>query len=142
MDNLELMGLVDLVAASDNRNVTEQTYGAWKLVIGHLDFGLARQATLDALADETIRFIEPKHILGKVSAIREKNKTDERREKALNYTPMTELKGAPICRDHDLSIMKCRECGIKALELSKSLDGIHGHYYQQTFWVEICYPLG
>ena len=136
----EIVPLLDLVAAADGRNITEQTYAAWFMVIGHLDFPLAKEAALEAMADDTIRWIEPKDILAKVRKIRERRETDKRRNHALEGSKDVHGVPAPICIAHNKSIMTCMPCCDKAADLARSLDGVDGHYYQSSFWVEIARP--
>jgi hypothetical protein len=109
MQPIETKQVLDFIAAADGRNVTEQTYGAWHLVIGHLSFEQARQAALMALQDDAIRWTEPKHILAKVARLVELAKADERRERALNVSE--EPKGAemPIC-EHGKGLLYCDPC--------------------------------
>ena len=140
MNQNDLASVVDLIAAADGRNVSEQTYGAWFLVLGHLDFRLARDAALEAMRDDTIRWVEPKHVLAKVGKIRDRRDADMRRDRALSEKKHEEFAPVPICVDHGLSINKCEACGRKALALSRSLDGVDGPAYQKAFWGTICMP--
>jgi hypothetical protein len=134
MNQAELVSVVDLIAAADGRNVNEQTYGAWFLVIGHLDARLAREAALEAMRDDTLRWVEPKHVLGKVNKIRERIEVEKRRLQALEPIGQKKSDPAPICVDHGISLMRCQPCSIKAFKLSESLDGMNGAKYQAAFW--------
>jgi hypothetical protein len=109
MQPAETKQILDFIAAADGRNVTEQTYGAWHLVIGHLAFEQTRQAALMALQDTEIRWVEPKHILAKVAKLIQIQEADQRRIAALNATP--EPKGAPmpVCK-HGIGLLKCEPC--------------------------------
>lgn len=140
MNQNEIVSIVDLVAAADGRNVSEQTYGAWFLVLGHLGIGLAREGALEALKDESIRWVEPKHILGKVSKILDRQELAKRKERALSGDVEKQGAPVPICIDHNLSIMQCDPCCAKALQLSKDMDGVNGHMYQTAFYGSICHP--
>jgi hypothetical protein len=109
MQPAETKQILDFISAADGRNVTEQTYGAWHLVIGHLTFEQTRQAALMALQDVDIRWVEPKHILAKVAKLIATKEADDRRMAALNATP--EPKGLPMpnCK-HGIGVLKCEPC--------------------------------
>lgn len=109
MQAVETKQIVDFIAATDGRNVTEQTYGAWHIVLGNLSFEQAREAAVIALQDEAIRWVEPKHILGKVSKLISDSEAEQRRERALTYEDKREGTPMPKCK-HDLGILYCAEC--------------------------------
>lgn len=109
MQPIETKQVLDFIAAADGRNVSEQTYGAWHLVIGHLSFEQARQAALMALQDDAIRWTEPKHILAKVARLVELAKADERRERALTATEEPKGTAMPVC-EHGKGLLYCDPC--------------------------------
>ena len=109
MNNAESAQIVDFVVAADGRNITPQTYGAWHLVIGHLDFEQARTATLMALQDTDIRWVEPKHIIAKVAKLIQTAEADQRRERALSERPATVGSDMPVCK-HNLGLLRCQAC--------------------------------
>ena len=109
MQPIETKQVLDFIAAADGRNVSEQTYGAWHLVIGHLSFEQARQAALMALQDDAIRWTEPKHILAKVARLVELAKADERRERALTATEEPKGAAMPVC-EHGKGLLYCDTC--------------------------------
>jgi len=109
MQPIETKQVLDFIAAADGRNVTEQTYGAWHLVIGHLSFEQARQAALMALQDDAIRWTEPKHILAKVARLVELAKADERRERALTVSEDPKGDPMPVC-EHGKGLLYCDPC--------------------------------
>lgn len=109
MNNEQTAQIVDFVAASDNRNVTPQTYGAWHLLLGHLDFEMTREATVLALKDEAIRWVEPKHILGKVAKLISDSEADQRRQRALTYEDNNKGVPMPKC-EHGNGLLYCGEC--------------------------------
>ena len=109
MNNQESAQIVDFVSAADGRTVTEQTYGAWHIVIGHLNFELARQAAVMALQDESIRWTEPKHILGKAGRLLEVAEHDKRRELALTRVEPPVGAEMPVCI-HGVGLLYCGPC--------------------------------
>lgn len=109
MNNAESAQIVDFVVAADGRNITPQTYGAWHLVIGHLDFEQARTATLMALQDTDIRWVEPKHILGKVAKLIANAEADARRAKALGDRQVQVGSPMRVCK-HNLGLLYCQPC--------------------------------
>jgi hypothetical protein len=109
MNNEQTAQIVDFVAASDNRNVTPQTYGAWHLLLSHLDFEMTREATILALKDEAIRWVEPKHILSKVAKIIANAEAEQRKQRALTYED--NRKGVPMPKCvHGLGLLYCKPC--------------------------------
>lgn len=139
MNRDELASIVNLVSAADGRNVTEQTYGAWFLLLGHISFDVAREATIEAMRDDTIKWVEPKHILGRCVKVLDRREADRRRVRALNAA---EEKTVPVpkCVSHEISIVKCKDCTNAALVLANATDGINGSEYSRRFWGEICIP--
>lgn len=109
MNNQESAQIVDFVAAADGRTVTDQTYGAWHIVIGHLLFETARQAAVMALQDETIRWTEPKHILSKAGRLLEVAEQDKRRQLALTHEEAPTGAQMPVCV-HGLGLLYCGPC--------------------------------
>jgi len=105
----ETKQIVDFISAADSRNVTEQTYGAWHLVIGHLTFEIARQAAVMALQDEAIRWTEPKHILGKAGRLLEVAEQDKRRQLALTREEPATGAEMPTCV-HGKGLLYCDPC--------------------------------
>lgn len=137
MNQNETATLVDFVAASDSRNVTEQTYAAWHVILGHLDFDLARQAAVLAMRDETIRWTEPKHIIAKVAKLIEAKETEERRARAM-LTPTVEAgTPQPLCRQHNKAILSCNDCCRKSVQLAKVTGGNNSRVYVERFYSEI-----
>lgn len=109
MQAIETKQIVDFIAATDGRNVTEQTYGAWHIVLEKVDFEKARQAAVDAMRDESIRWVEPKHILAKVSKMISEAEADVRRNRALTYEESNRGTPMPKCK-HDVGLLYCDEC--------------------------------
>ena len=109
MNQQESAQIVDFVAAADGRTVTDQTYGAWHIVIGHLNFELARQSAVMALQDEAIRWTEPKHILSKAGRLLEVAEQDKRRQLALTREEPSTGAEMPLCV-HGVGMLYCGPC--------------------------------
>lgn len=109
MQAIETKQVLDFIAAADGRNLTEQTYGAWHIVLGHLSFEHARQAAVMALQDEAIKWVEPKHILGKVSKLISDSEADQRRNRALTFEDNKVGTPMPKCV-HGKGLLYCGEC--------------------------------
>jgi hypothetical protein len=109
MQAIETKQVLDFIAAADGRNITEQTYGAWHIVLGHLSFEQARTAAVLALQDQDIRWVEPKHVLAKVSKLISDSEADQRRNRALTYEDNKRGMPMPNCK-HDLGLLYCNEC--------------------------------
>lgn len=141
MQQSEIVSIVDLVAAADGRNVTEQTYGAWFLLLKDFEFGLVREATLEAMRDESLRWVEPKHILGRINKIRDRYFTEKHRERLLEEMDSAISTEPPVCLAHNKVILRCDTCCKKASKISAESGGIHSEKYQTRFWSEVCYPV-
>lgn len=110
MTPLETRQIVDFVYATKSQEATEKTYGAWHLVIANLNFEIAREAALMALRDEDIKIVEPKHILGKASRLKELAEIEIRKQSAIEAEP-AKVTGVPMpkCK-HDKGLLHCDPC--------------------------------
>jgi hypothetical protein len=128
--------IVDFVAAADNRTVSEDTYAAWHLLIGHLDYETAVQAARMALTDDNVRWVEPKSILAKVSRLIDLRDQEQRRNRAIAGPVPARKTPAPVCRAHSVSMMKCEPCSKLAAESAKR-HGVESKAYVNEFYATI-----
>jgi hypothetical protein len=70
--------LLTVLAAVDNREVTEFTIGAWHEVIGHLDYSIARAAVIAARQNTTISYVEPRHVLAHAETLHSQRERQQR----------------------------------------------------------------
>lgn len=70
--------LLTVLAAVDNREVTELTVGAWHEVIGHLDYSIARAAVVAARQNTTIPYVEPRHVLAHAETLNGQRERQQR----------------------------------------------------------------
>lgn len=105
MKRTETIEILRQITAVDNRKVTEDTIEAWHGIIGSIPFDIAKEALKLAQSDATIKYLEPRHIVGwaREAAFRldrQKPKTEEQRVGAPQ----------PVCRQHGKSILACDPC--------------------------------
>lgn len=101
----ETQDLLRQIAAVDNRKITNETIEAWHGIIGAIPFEIAKEALKLAQSDATIKYLEPRHIVGwaKEAAFRldrQKPKVEEERV----GSPQ------PRCKGHGKPILSCDPC--------------------------------
>jgi hypothetical protein len=106
MNKTETQEILRQVAVVDNRKVGPETLDAWHNIIGRIPFDIAKEALLLAQQDSTIKYLEPRHIVGwaKEAAFRldrAKPKPEEGQFQKI---------AQPICKAHAKEIMSCRAC--------------------------------
>jgi hypothetical protein len=115
MNKIETKQLLDTISAIDNRQVTVEVVEAWHSIIGGIPFDIAREALKLAQQDSSIKYLEPRNIVGwaKEAAFR----LD--RDKA---KPKEEISGDPmsVCKDHNKPIMTCNPCCHRLYKYSQS----------------------
>lgn len=106
MKTSETQEILRQVAVVDNRKVTAETLEAWHNIIGRIPFDIAKEALLLAQQDATIKYLEPRHIVGwaKEAAFR----LDRAKPKPAEgeYQKVEQ----PTCKAHAKEIMSCRHC--------------------------------
>jgi hypothetical protein len=102
----ETQEILRRVAAVDNRKVTAETVEAWNSIIGRIPFDIAKEALTLAQQDSTIKYLEPRHIVGwaKEAAFRLDRAKPKPAESEFQKVDQ------PVCRAHSLPIMSCRPC--------------------------------
>ena len=110
------------ISAVDNRKVTPQTVEAWHDIIGRVPLDIATEALKLAQQDPSVRYLEPRHIMGwvKEAAFRlDRNKPEKVEVK--RGTPQ------PRCKDHDTLILECDPCSHRLMkwEEAHGSKGIH-----------------
>jgi len=122
MNITETRTILEKVAAIDNRKVTPESLDAWHDIIGAIPFDIAKQALKLAQQDSSVKYLEPRHIMGwaKEAAFRldkEKPKAPE----SITGDPM------PLCRDHSKPILACDPCCHRLYKWQESngAEGLH-----------------
>lgn len=109
MTKTELKDLMDYLSAIDNRQITPEKLQVWFDLIGYLDFEDAKQAVIEAQRDTSISYVEAKHVIAYASRIKERRKTEENRERALNPGETKVGTPHPICA-HGKRLLTCDPC--------------------------------
>jgi hypothetical protein len=105
----ELKDLMEYLQAIDNRQLSPEKLQAWFDLIGHLDYGIAKQALLMASSDEAVGYVEAKHIIANSYRIKERIKTEENRARALEDQPEKKSSPMPKCV-HNIGLLLCDPC--------------------------------
>lgn len=109
MTKTELGELMDYLSAIDNRQITAEKLQVWFDLVGYLDFNDAKAAVIEAQREESISYVEPKHVIAYAQKIKDRRKTDENRERALNIEPTKEGSPMPKCA-HGKGLLLCDPC--------------------------------
>jgi hypothetical protein len=118
----ETTEMLKRISAVDNRKVTPQTVEAWHDIIGRVPLDIATEALKLAQQDPSVRYLEPRHIMGwvKEAAFRLDRNRPEKVE-VKRGTPQ------PRCKDHDTLILECDPCSHRLMkwEEAHGSKGIH-----------------
>lgn len=105
MNRNETNSILTSIATIDNRKLTAETVEAWHGIIGAIPFDIAKEALKLAQQDASIKYLEPRHIMGwaKEAAFRlDKQKPKE--VQPITGDPM------PTCKTHNKPILACDPC--------------------------------
>ena len=122
MQITETKELLKKIALVDNRRLTEETIAVWHDIIGQVPFDIATAALKLAQQDASVRYLEPRHIMGwvKEAAFRlDRNKPEKVEVKSGSPQPR--------CKDHDELILLCAPCTHRLMkwEEAHGSKGIH-----------------
>lgn len=110
MKKTDTATVLEFLSLTDNRKITEEKILAWHQAIGHLDFDVAREAVNAAVRDDSISWVEPKHILAKARVIKDRIEHDIKRA-----TPFkSSWAGSPMPQcEHGKGLLYCQPCCAK-----------------------------
>jgi len=109
MTKNELKELMEYLSAIDNRQLSAEKLQVWFDLIGFLDFEDAKAAVIEAQRDETISYVEAKHVIAFAMRIKEKRKNEESRLRATSFKEERIGDPHPICA-HGLKLLTCDPC--------------------------------
>jgi hypothetical protein len=106
MNKTEIGELLLAVSAIDNRKITQQTVDGWTDILRHIPLDIALEAHRMARKNESIGYLEPKHIISfaKEAAYALDRNKPKVKEETRQGDPM------PKCKDHDKPILECDPC--------------------------------
>jgi hypothetical protein len=107
MTKTELKELMEYLSAIDNRQLSPEKLQVWFDLIGYLDFADAKAAVIEAQRDESISYVEAKHVVAFAMRIKEKKKNEEAR--ATSYLEERIGDPHPICA-HGIKLLTCDPC--------------------------------
>jgi hypothetical protein len=108
MTKTELKELMEYLSAIDNRQLTAEKLQVWFDLIGYLNFDDAKAAVIEAQREESISYVEAKHVVAFAMRIKDRRKTEELRNAPKEQG---ERKGDPhpICA-HGKRLLTCDPC--------------------------------
>jgi hypothetical protein len=109
MTKNELKELMEFLSAIDNRQLTADKLQVWFDLIGYLDFADAKAAVIEAQREESISYVEAKHVIAFALRIKEKRKSEELRTRAKDSQPERVGDPHPICA-HGKRLLTCDPC--------------------------------
>ena len=123
MNKTEIGELLLAVSAIDNRKITQQTVDGWTDILRHIPLDIALEAHRMARKNESIGYLEPKHIISfaKEAAYALDRAKPKVEEKPLASFPM------PKCRDHGKGILSCDPCAARIYKFTQEhgFDRVH-----------------
>ena len=109
MTKTELKELMEYLSAIDNRQLTADKLQVWFDLIGFLDFQDAKAAVIEAQREESISYVEAKHVIAFANRIKERKKSEELRTRAKTSAPERIGDPHPICA-HGKRLLTCDPC--------------------------------
>jgi hypothetical protein len=107
MTKSELKELMEYLSAIDNRQLSPEKLQVWFDLIGYLDFPDAKAAVIEAQREESISYVEAKHVIAYANRIKDRRKTEEAR--ATSYTEERKWTPQPKCA-HGIPLLSCDPC--------------------------------
>jgi hypothetical protein len=107
MTKNELKELMEYLSAIDNRQLSPEKLQVWFDLIGYLDFAAAKTAVIEAQRDESISYVEAKHVIAYALRIKEKRKAEATR--GTSYAEEKKGTTQPKCA-HGIGILGCGPC--------------------------------
>jgi hypothetical protein len=107
MTKNELKELMEYLSAIDNRQLSPEKLQVWFDLVGFLDFADAKAAVIEAQRDESISYVEAKHVIA--YALRSKERRKAEGVRATSYSEERIGDPHPICA-HGLKLLTCDPC--------------------------------
>lgn len=105
MNKAETKTLLDAIAAIDNRKITQPVLDGWYDILKQIPLDIALEAHRLARKNDTIGYLEPKHIVSyaREAAFALDREKPKEKEEVKRGDPM------PKCQ-HDIPIFDCKPC--------------------------------
>lgn len=115
MNISETAELLKEISAIDNRKIDEATIQGWFAILNHIPLEIAKQAHKMARRDQSVSYLEPKHIVGwareaAYALDRQKSKVEDEVKRG---------DPEPICKAHSKKITQCMTCCKRMAHLSE-----------------------
>jgi hypothetical protein len=118
MTKNELKELMEYLSAIDNRQLTAEKLQVWFDLIGFLDFAEAKTAVIETQRDDSISYVEAKHVIAFAMRNKEKRKAEELRATSFKEERIGDPH--PICA-HGLKLLTCDPCCRNAAKQARLL---------------------
>lgn len=109
MNKPEVMQLLAYAQNFDNRKITDGMVDAWAEVLSAIPFDFGRQAVVEAFKDETVKWLEPKHVFKYAKPLMDRKRVEEDRAKTLQEMAERTSSPMPKCK-HGLGLLWCVPC--------------------------------
>lgn len=106
MNKAETGELLVAIAAIDNRKITQQVVDGWAEILRHIPLDVALEAHRMARKNESIGYLEPKHIIGFAKEAAFALDRQKPKEEPAPYMIVPQ----PTCRRHNKKILSCDPC--------------------------------
>lgn len=128
MNKTETKAILDIISAIDNRKVALETIEAWHMIIGSIPYEIAREALKLAQQDPSVKYLEPRHIVGwaKEAAFR----LDRDKPKPVQTTYGIP---EPTCK-HGEKLLSCKPCCKQLYEHEHLSNSELVAYARQNVW--------
>lgn len=131
MNLKETESLLKELSAIDGRQITADRIKAWQGLLEMMPLDIALEAHKMARRDESIGYLEPKHIIAKAKEAAMRMEQEERRQQAMSpQKPVYQGIPAPKCK-HGGSMPTCNTC---CRELSK----FHARHPEKDYGDPLC----
>lgn len=124
MNKSEIGQLLVAVSAIDNRKITQQMVDGWTDILRHVPLDIALEAHRLARKNESVGYLEPKHIIAfakEAAFALDRNKPKAKTEPEHAGVPQ------PTCRSHNKPILSCNPCCHRIYKFKEAhgLEGLH-----------------
>ena len=109
MTKNELKELMEYLSAIDNRQLSAEKLQVWFDLIGYLDFDHAKAAVIEAQREQSISYVEAKHVIAYANRIKDRRKTEEARARSTSFVEEKKWTPQPKCA-HGIPLLTCDPC--------------------------------
>jgi hypothetical protein len=109
MNKLEVNQILEYAQNFDNRKITDGMVDAWHEVLNGIPFEIARAAVVEAFKDDSLKWLEPKHVYRFARPMLDRANVEAQREERLNELNNVTSSPMPKCK-HGKGLLYCVPC--------------------------------